>query len=372
MGLAIGFFTAVFSTLVWLIYSFLYVRETLGGATLASTSLLEMTSYITVIILPIFALWIFFGQIFTFLNARKFDANLHFLFKQMKKNQDYTDLIARILLETEQGVRDGFVLNKFDLFISDMNELLAEIIYRCNLASNDQIERLWIKVQNGGKWAFGKVFIEVNNTQPYFQKRIFERAQADGILAGTILEFSSRYLNLLTVLEKHDRERMFLSIIETGVFAKVFSIFAPISDDIKKTREVVLKTRVTEKENKQEEELKDNVVTFSEPTFSAPKEKSKRSGLFSKKSEKEEPEKDAFSIALERSFGIEEPVLEAPGIDEVMEKTNQNINLLKKELEEIETSLQATPVSAQTKKAVNDDDFAYPFAGWIDEENYSK
>ena len=34
------------------------------------------------------------------------------------------------MLEAEQNGKDGFILNKFDLFITDMNELLAEIIQR--------------------------------------------------------------------------------------------------------------------------------------------------------------------------------------------------------------------------------------------------
>lgn len=73
------------------------------------------------------------------------------------------------MLEAEQEIKDGFILGKFDLFIADMNELIADLLLRCNIASAEQIERLWTKVQNGGKWAFGKVLIEVNQNQPNFR-----------------------------------------------------------------------------------------------------------------------------------------------------------------------------------------------------------
>ena len=37
----------------------------------------------------------------------------------MKKNQDYTDLVVRVMLDAEHEIKDGFVINKFDVFIDD-------------------------------------------------------------------------------------------------------------------------------------------------------------------------------------------------------------------------------------------------------------
>lgn len=129
------------------------------------------------------------------------------------------------MLEGEQQIKDGFAIQQFDLFISDMNELISEIIQRSSLASPEQIDRLWSKVRNGGKWAFGKVIIEVNLNQPSFQMRIFDKAMKDKVLAGTIMEFCARYLGTVDLFEKHDHEKIFLGIIENGVLGKVYSIF---------------------------------------------------------------------------------------------------------------------------------------------------
>lgn len=57
------------------------------------------------------------------------------------------------------------------------------------------------------------------------------------MIAGTVLEWCARYLSLTALLEKHDKERVFIAIIETGVFGKVFSILAPVSDEIRRSRE---------------------------------------------------------------------------------------------------------------------------------------
>ena len=43
------------------------------------------------------------------------------------------------MLEAEQNGKDGFILNKFDLLVTDINELLAEIIQRGALAAPEQI-----------------------------------------------------------------------------------------------------------------------------------------------------------------------------------------------------------------------------------------
>lgn len=116
------------------------------------------------------------------------------------------------------------MLGKFDLLVADMNELLAEIIRCTNIASSEQIERLWNKVQNGGKWSFGKVIIEVNNAQPNFQMRIYEKACTDIVLAGTIMEFCARYLSVVNMLENMTGKRFFLTLSKPESWAR-FSRF---------------------------------------------------------------------------------------------------------------------------------------------------
>lgn len=248
------------------------------------------------------------------------------------------------MLEAEQEIKDGFILGKFDLFIADMNELIADLLLRCNIASAEQIERLWTKVQNGGKWAFGKVLIEVNQNQPNFQMRVFEKSQRDNVIAGTVLEWCARYLSLTALLEKHDKERVFIAIIETGVFGKVFSILAPVSDEIRRSREFAPTGPAAPAFAPQQ-----TVPSSFEPEVPpAPKPKpgfarqepetetgfferidtksfAARLNPFRKKEEpahREEPvmpteERDPLSIALERSFGDEPaaPSVSAPVFD---------------------------------------------------------
>ena len=237
--LAFAFFASVFSSFMWLIYMFLFLRDKTGSMGLASLGLLDMALYAALLILPVCILWMIFGYVHQYLTFQKQSRNMHSLFQQMKKNQDYTDLVARVLLEMEQELKDGFILNKFELFVADMNELLAEVIQRGALASPEQIDRLWAKIRNGGKWAFGKVIIEVNANQSSFGSRLTSKASTDSVLAGTILEFCARYQNLLTILEKHDKERIFLAIIETGVYGKVYSILAPLAGQIRNSRSTI-------------------------------------------------------------------------------------------------------------------------------------
>lgn len=312
--LAISFFSLIFGSLVWLIFSIRFVLDSLGSTAFFNAGLMNMLGYVTLICLPIFLLWMVFSYVTQYLQNRYVNVMLQKLFGQMKKNQDYSDLLARVLIETEQQVKDGFMLGKFDLLVADMNELLAEIIHCTKIASNEQIERLWNKVQNGGKWSFGKVIIEINNAQPNFQMRIYEKACHDVVLAGTIMEFCARYLAVITMLEKHDREKVFLNIIETGVMGKVFSIFAPISDEVHKVRESgATFMQPTQKEFKVEktQPAPKAVSTMSVLVEETPKKSLlNKINLFNKKkeiqTEEETKERDPFSVALERSFGIPE------------------------------------------------------------------
>lgn len=316
--LAFSFFIAIFSSLSWLIYALAYINDNTIGVKFSSLGLMDISVYVALLLLPIFILWMIFGYINQYITNRKTNKSLYLLFTQMKKNQDYTDLIARIMLESEQQIKDGFILSRIDILIADMNELIAEIISRASLASFEQIEALWSKVRNGGKWALGKVIIEINQNQPNFQMRLFEKAQKDVVLSGTILEFCARYQNILNLLGKHDGERVFLNVIETGVFGKVYSILAPLSDEIRKYRDTFLNKEETEfrapaPQNSIKENL--NKPNFDNIINDVPKKNPIINGLskissFIKKEEKEPVvksvdniDKDPFSIALERSFG---------------------------------------------------------------------
>lgn len=322
--LAFSFFAAIFSSLLWLIYSLAYIGDNTVGVKFSSLGMTDVSVYTALVIFPIIVIWAVFGYINQYLNLRNMNKNLFQLFKQMKKNQDYTDLIARIMLESEQQIKDGFILNRIDILIADMNELIAELISRASLASFEQIENLWGKVRNGGKWALGKVIIEVSQNQPNFEMRIFEKSQRDLVLAGTILEFCARYQNILSLLEKHDKERVFLNVIETGVFGKVYSILAPLADEIRRHRETALSTACDDKPGFKISEEKP--VYSAAPTSYKTVEDERKNPILSgisklgsllkkeKTASRSEAvsaaERDPFSIALERSFGSnDEPEL---------------------------------------------------------------
>lgn len=322
--LAFSFFAAIFSSLLWLIYSLAYIGDNTVGVKFSSLGMADVSVYTALVIFPITVVWVIFGYINQYLNLRNVNKNLFQLFKQMKKNQDYTDLIARIMLESEQQIKDGFILNRIDILIADMNELIAELISRASLASFEQIENLWGKVRNGGKWALGKVIIEVSQSQPNFEMRIFEKSQRDLVLAGTILEFCARYQNILSLLDKHDKERVFLNVIETGVFGKVYSVLAPLSDEIRRHREFSLSDAGDRKHDFKASE--DKPVYSSAQASYKPLEDDRKNpilsgisklGAFLKKEKTPSRseavsamERDPFSIALERSFGSnDEPEL---------------------------------------------------------------
>ncbi len=428
--LAISFFTLIFSSLLWLIVSIRFVADNLNGISFLEAGTVNLLMYVLLVCLPLLIMWMVFGFINQYLNNRTTLFQMQKLFAQMKRNQDYSDLLSRILIETEQQVKDGFVLWKFDLLIADMNELLAEIIHGSKLASGEQIERLWNKVQNGGKWSFGKVIIEINNSQPNFQMRMYEKSVRDSVLAGTIMEFCARYQSVVSLLEKHDKEKTFLNMIETGVMGKVFSIFAPVADELQKIRNAGVGF-VSAKPAPSAYQPQPEPRTVPQQPRPAPMpagalnddegvEDSRPSLLgklkvFGKKSENKpriEPEieeKDPFSEALERSFGAadeETPRLrmsESTPEDEKLLPTiglpvNETVffeaseterkdetplkedELQKKDDAEEETLTDTQKTLNSLRKEWNDfktdsrseeeENIAYPFGGWTNEQNY--
>ena len=377
----------VFVTIVWMVYAIRFINASLSGISFFEAGILNVLLYVLFVCLPILLVWTIFGFINQYVHNQSTSRQMFKLFAQMKKNQDYSDLLARIMLETEQNIKNSFVLERMELLISDMNELLSEILIRERLIGEDQAEHLWVKVKSGGKWAFGKVLIENYNTQPSFRKKIFEDAGADSLLAGTIMEFCARYQMMLGVLEKHDKERIFLNVVETGVLGKVFAVLAPISDELRRTKEIL--TGAEEKQQEIVERSKPQKIKIpqvQEEIFAKKEEKKSFLGRILPEAKaffkKEEPEvkKDAFSLALERSFGDEpaatemkEPVFDtlpeenmpapearAPEVEPT--ETQQTLETLKKEWQNID--------AASDKSS--DNELTYPFGGWTDAENYQK
>ena len=428
--LAASFFVVIFSSLVWLIYAIRFINDSLAGISFFDAGIANILLYVLLLCAPIFLIWSVFGYANQYINNRNVNLQLRKLLSQMKKNQDYSDLLARVLIESEAHIRDGFVLSKFDLLIADMNELLSEIIRNCKIASAEQIENLWNRVQNGGKWAFGKVLIEVNNSQPNFKKKVFEKAAFDNILAGTILEFCARYQSVVKMLEKHDNDKVFLTMIENGIMGKVFSILAPVADELRRGREAALSLAedISEQEelrpikkplkNKIPHPMKQPLDTLWNRSNNEEDTTEKKS-FFSKIVSIRRPknsvlaksfpkiEKDPFSIALEKSFGEEETILpqephislpDESDIKDVMSlsalqketaeddvalvednkpmitDTQKTLDNLKKEWAEMETS-ETSPIVSQTENNDDKEDediFTYPFGNWTDEKNYQK
>lgn len=226
------FFSAVFSSACWLIYAVMFILSKLADSSLWQQTPEQLLIMLAIAFLPVLAIWVAFGFINQFASTRAMNAKQTELLKQLQKNQDYTDLVVRVMLDAEHEIKDGFVINKFDMFIADMNESLGEIIQRCNIASSAQLEQLWQRVRRGEKWTLGKAVIDASKSQSTFNAWVREKVNRDKVFRGTLLEFCSRYQNLLQLLEKHDRDRVFLKIVETGVFGKVYSIIAPLSEGI--------------------------------------------------------------------------------------------------------------------------------------------
>ena len=227
-----AFFLVFFSSVSWLIYAVMFVRSKLVAEGLWEQSPEIMLTSLAVIFLPLLTMWMIFGYINQYVTSKQMNRKQAELLTQLQKNQDYTDLVVRVMLDAEHEIKDGFVINKFEVLINDMNEALSEIIKRCNIASSAQLEQLWQRVGRGERWTLGKAVLEASKSQSTFNAWVSERVGRDKVFRGALLEFCSRYQNLLQLLEKHDRDRVFIRMIETGVLGKVYSIIAPLSAGI--------------------------------------------------------------------------------------------------------------------------------------------
>lgn len=296
-----SFFVSTFATFIWLIFCSFYMLEKLHGVDFLQLGLFDLSLYVAIAVLPVLMIWTVFSHVNNYVSTKINNKKLSKLFEQLKRNQDYSDLIARALIESEQGIRAGFALSRLDLVISEINEILSEIILRAKIAPEAEVQEAWFKVTNGEKWALGKIVVNHNMKNVNFSKELTLNSNNDSILAGSILDLQARYNNLLKFLEKYDRDNIFQDSIEKGILGKVLSIILPVADTIKagrsQTREPYFSPSSTTRQ--------DSMSTINN-NIAKPKKQGGLKSIFSSKKKKEnlskkDPvmEKDAFSQFLE-------------------------------------------------------------------------
>ncbi|MBP5615988.1 MAG: hypothetical protein J6X42_05540 [Alphaproteobacteria bacterium] len=393
--LTVLFFLSVFSSLVWFIYAGLFVHARFQTVDMSSVDAYTLALYAGLVVIPVWIVWQVFGFINQYFKTKSTDKKLEQLYAQMKKNQDYTDLVVRVMLDAEHEIKDGFVVGKFDIFVADMNEILADIAQRANAASSVKMGELWSRVKNGERWVIAKTFIENAKAQSDFTGYLKDKAERDSVFKGTLLEFCARYQNLSDMLEKHDRDRHFITILQTGVMGKVYAMLSPIAFDMTAQDDA---QKEPEKEPIQEQTFE---VTPSIQSMQAPAEPTtaKSGSLMSKlnpfakkkaknSGEPDADDDDAFFATLQQrmkepdelsdnTLSLDEAPLtephfepqhhlnDAPSLpDDIEDDTNTNLDTLLNEpdMQDIETAQSDTSSSDETEN------LAYPFGGWTDDK----
>ena len=390
------FFASCFSSLIWLIYAGLFVHTRFATVDMSSVEAYTLALYAGLVLIPGGIVWQVFGFVNQYFKTKSTDKKLEQLFVQMKKNQDYTDLVVRLMLDAEHEIKDGFVIGKFDVFVADMNEILADIAQRSNAASSVKIGELWARVKNGERWSIAKTFIENAKAHSDFEGYLKDKASRDKVFKGTLLEFCARYQNLSNMLEQHDRDRTFITILQTGVMGRVYAMLAPIAMDIESADEAVQPLPEPEPEEK-DFDIAPAIEQMEEPKGEKPQSVFKKINPFTKKKKEkkkheqieanapaEQIDDDAFFSTLKQRMAEDdektEPVLSAPVEDtephfEIsLNADDEDESFSAKDLEDHQQkSLQAflqEPAAGESsqEEQTDDEDLAYPFGGWTGDE----
>ena len=180
---------------------------------------------IMVMFFPVMLIWGIFALIKSQSSDKQASRYIYNLLEQVKKSSEASASIGQSLINTENELKKGFVLQEFSLLISDINEILSDIIKRSNSISSSQLEHLWTRTTGGERWILAKTFIEITNYQSEFINHLTQKAAKDHLLKGSILEFHARYKTIQTLLNTN---KTFYNMVEYGAIGKVFDILTPI------------------------------------------------------------------------------------------------------------------------------------------------
>lgn len=240
--LTFSFFTAVFLTISWLMYIGTYIFSRLGGVSPAALGLTDLAVYTALAVVPLFVIWMTWNGFYRFRHEKNLQKQFKNIEAQFKQNQEFFEIVARMLWQGQQNRQNHFVLERTELFVSELNGLLADMLQRYNFISDSEAAKLWSTAEKGNKWGFAKALISLQNGSVDFENRLYRAAVRENLLRGTVNEFCARYARLLELLKMHDQEKIFLPVIETGALGKAFAILAPLADRLQQNQPAAPKT----------------------------------------------------------------------------------------------------------------------------------
>lgn len=314
--------------------------------------------------MPVILIWSIFIIVKNFYTHKSNSSHIYNILDQLKKNVDVAAAIGNALLNTEVELKSSFALREFDTLVSDINEVLAEIIKRSNSISSSQMEHLWTRTAGGERWLIAKTFIETFNFQPGFSEHLTQKAGKDSLLRGSILEFHARYQNLQDLLETFDKQKIFYSMIEYGALGKVFRILTPIAETLCNDKKTNTSPQESYRPIAPELPLSAPSVPF--PSFlqeELPSTPLKKTPSFRQPEQKIAPSlqvKEQHVSPISNSFGDAAPALQ--NLKNTNKSTSEPTKRKIISLDELEKEINASPEN-------NYDEYAYPFGNWPNEKN---
>lgn len=375
--LNISSFITAFTSICWFILSLRYTNISSALSTNNADSLFQA---LTICFLPIITIWIILALIQNSYKERQMMSLINKNLDLIKKNADATSSLSIALLNTETEIKNGFILQEFNLIISDTNELLAEIIKRSNSISSAQMEHLWTRTAGGERWLIAKTFIETYNFQSGFAEHLQKKALKDTLLKGSILEFYTRYQNLRTLLETADKQRFFYNMIEYGALGKVYHLISPIAEFLLKQpneKSTAKPISQSKKEPVSQFSLEEETISF--PSFLS--DNSNKAPILQKNEPSTDINNGLRAIREELLSPVLSEELDTPPAPKISHFDNTKIAL--QNLNEENQQREKSTLKAENKKVIsldelekeinaspenNYDEYAYPFGAWFNDK----
>ena len=266
IGLIVLFSTAVTSSLLWLGGVLFYIYAKIGLPQLLGLPVPDIALLASVAFLPVLFLWVAVGLIYNAMTLHKHGNTVNLLLAQTRRSADHAEVMARTMMETQVQTRSALVLHNADLFISELNDLLSDIVVRLGLIQPAHTEIVWQRVGDGNRWAFCKILLRNAENSPKFKDDLQNQLKRDEILSNAVRTFCYRFEQMFTMLERHDFEHYLTKIFEEGSLGRVYSRFVDACREIDGRQTVFAREDPVEPETPsfQEAEVEMNEEAFPE------------------------------------------------------------------------------------------------------------
>jgi hypothetical protein len=222
----LGFFIAIgfllITSIIWIVKSYNGVFNSASEFGPIVPFSIDYVYNLAAILLPVFLFWLLFLLIYFAYVLNRNQKYMQYLMLGNKKTSEYMESLVREMMQSRNETAAAAFLNNFDLVLEVFSQDLLDIIVKSHISSDLALAKVIDKNPKVKNWGLCNIIIESSQNLPNFELAMRSHVQKVEGLMWSINQFTSKYDNLVRIVQENGADKIVQSFVQEGSLAKVY------------------------------------------------------------------------------------------------------------------------------------------------------